>query len=140
MAVAVQSQSPRGRGAARIVEALQGYGFLLPAFLIVLTFQVLPVLYAGFVSLFDARIVSNLWAPGRWLGFDNYGGVLEDPDFRRSLINTVWYVVMTVPPAMFLSLLIGALLNTKIVGRDVYRTAYFVPYVTSTVSAALVWY
>lgn len=119
---------------------MQGYGFLLPALAIVVTFQVLPVLYAAFVSLYDSRIISNLWSPGPFVGFDNYAAVLTNPDFLRSLINTVWYVVMTVPVAIFLSLLIAALLNRKIAGRDLYRTAYFVPYVTSTVSAALVWY
>lgn len=124
---------------AQARENLRGFVFLLPALTILLLFQVAPVLYAAYLSLFDARIVANMWAPGTFVGLANYGAVLTNGDFHRALSNTVWYVVSVVPAAIFLSLVVATLLNRKLRGRDVYRTAYFVPYVTSTVAAALVW-
>lgn len=124
---------------AALAETLRGYGFLLPALALLFTFHLGPVLYAAFLSLHDARIVADMWRPGRLVGLANYAAVLGSPDFQRSLANTVWYVLGVVPPAIFLSLLIASLLNRRMLGRDAYRTAYFVPYVTSTVAAALVW-
>ncbi len=122
-----------------MLRSAQGYAFIGPALLILLVFNLVAVGYAGFLSLFDARIISNMWQPGVWLGLGNYADLLTNTDFQSALGNTVWYVLGVVPPALFLSLLVASLLTRPIRGRDAYRVAYFLPYVTSTVAAGLVW-
>ncbi len=131
--------STRRKLVPRLVETARGYAFVGPALLILLTFNLVAVAYAGFLSLFDARIISNMWQPGTWVGLGNYPDIATNPDFQSALANTVWYVLGVVPPAIFLSLLVASLLNRPIRGRDAYRVAYFLPYVTSTVAAGLVW-
>src|SRR5215467_13405140 len=87
----------RSRGGLLSSEALQGYGFLLPALLLLLLFHLLPVFYALFLSLFDARVFRDMWQPGPFAGAGNYARLLTNPEFGQSLVNTVWYTLLTVP-------------------------------------------
>jgi multiple sugar transport system permease protein len=125
--------------AARRWEAIQGYGFLFPALLLLLLFHVLPVFYALFLSLFDARVFRDMWAPGPFIGAGNYGRLITNTEFGQSLANTVWFAGITVPLGLFLAVFFAQLLNARIWGRTGYRVTYFLPYVTSTVAAAVVW-
>ena len=127
------------RRAALRWEAVQGYGFLFPALLLLLLFHLLPVFYALFLSLFDARVFRDMWQPGRFIGSGNYGRLLTTSEFAQSLTNTVWFALITVPLGLFLAVLFAQLLNARIWGRTGYRVTYFLPYITSTVAAAVVW-
>jgi ABC-type sugar transport system permease subunit len=49
------------------------------------------------------------------------------------------YTFFTVPVAMSIALLIALMLNTKLAGRAIFRTAIFIPQVTATIAVALVW-
>jgi multiple sugar transport system permease protein len=124
---------------ARRLEALQGYAFLLPAMLLLLLFHLLPVAYALFLSLFDARVFRDMWAPGPFIAAGNYGRLFASADFRSSLLNTFWFSLLTVPLGLALAVFFAQLLNARIWGRAGYRVTYFLPYVTSTVAAAVVW-
>ncbi len=138
--LAVQPRATsRASRAARRWEAIQGYGFLFPALLLLLLFHLLPVFYALFLSLFDARVFRDMWSPGPFIGAGNYGRLLSSSEFAQSLGNTVWYAGITVPLGLFLAVLFAQLLNARIWGRTGYRVTYFLPYVTSTVAAAVVW-
>src|SRR5438876_6454648 len=91
------------RRAALRWERLQGYGFLFPALLLLLLFHVLPVFYALFLSLFDARVFRDMWAPGPFTGAGNYGRLVTNAEFGQSLANTVWFAGITVPLGLFLA-------------------------------------
>src|SRR5437879_5826791 len=127
------------RRAALRWEAVQGYGFLFPALLLLLLFHLLPVFYALFLSLFDARVVRDMWQPGRFIGSGNYGRLLTTGEFAQSLTNTLWFALITVPLGLCLAVLFAQLLNARIWGRTGYRVTYFLPYITSTVAAAVIW-
>jgi multiple sugar transport system permease protein len=120
-------------------DTLQGYAFLLPAFILLLLFHLLPVFYALFLSLFDARVFRDMWHPGPFAAAGNYARLFTSTDFAQSLGNTVWYAAITVPGGLFLAVLFAQLLNGKIWGRTGYRVTYFLPYITSTIAAAVVW-
>jgi len=127
------------RRAVRRWEIAQGYGFLLPAVVLLMVFHLVPVLYALFLSLFDARVFRDMWAPGPFIGPGNYTRLLTNGEFAQSLANTVWYASITVPLGLILAVLFAQLLNARIWGRTGYRVTYFLPYVTSTVAAAVIW-
>lgn len=127
------------RRAAARWEATQGFGFLLPALVLLLLFHLLPLFYALFLSLFNARVFRNMWQPGSYVGVGNYARLLSTTEFTQSLVNTVWFAVLTVGPGLCLAVLFAQLLNAKIWGRTGYRATYFLPYITSTVAAAVVW-
>ena len=117
---------------------MQAYLFVLPAVVIIGIFKVFPAIAAFYMSLFKWDVIQ-----GAFRGFGNYTDWLYDnslrsPDFWRSLSTTFTYVILTVPLEIAFSLVIAYLLFQKIRGRGIYRTAYYLPYVTSFVAAAVV--
>ncbi len=110
------------------------YVYLLPALVILTVFHILPAIYALWISMQGGR-VRNF----RFVGLDNYIEALNAPEFWSSLLNTLYYVIGTVPVTMTLSLLVAYLLFQKIRGRGVYRAVYFMPHVVSAVASAIVW-
>ena len=94
-----------------------------------------PVLAAIGISFTEWEVIT----PPTFAGLDNYRHLLQDPTFTKSIVNTIYYVGVTVPVSTMLSLLLALLLNQKLRGITWYRTAYFLPVVSSTVAVALVW-
>ena len=65
---------------------------------------------------------------------------MQDPTFRKAARNTVVYVLFAVPLTIGLGLLAALGLNQGVVRlRNMFRTAYFLPYVTSIIAIAVVW-
>ncbi|MFO7898623.1 MAG: sugar ABC transporter permease [Planctomycetota bacterium] len=112
------------------------YLYLLPAAVILLAFSIYPLFHA-----FNMSLHTDWGRPGyRFVGLGNYRHLLvETGEFLHSLGVTVWYAVGTVPITMILSFLIAGLLFQKLRALGLFRTIYFLPYVTSTVAAAMVW-
>ena len=110
------------------------YLYLAPAIVLLTLFKFFPAFFAFYISLFQWGLV-----PERFVGLRNYQRLLINEDFWRSLGTTVWYVLLAIPAEMVLGLALAYLLFQPIRGRALYRTAFFLPYITSTVAAALVW-
>ena len=122
------------------IEAIQAWLFLLPAVVILGVFQIFPAIAAFSMSLFKWDVVQ-----GAFRGFGNYTDWLYDnsirsPDFWRSLSTTFTFVIFTVPLEIALSLVLAYLLFQKMRGRGIYRTVYYLPYVTSFVAAAAIFF
>jgi multiple sugar transport system permease protein len=116
-------------------ERLWLWFFLAPT-LFGLTFGTLgPVLAAIGISFTKWDVLTR----PIFTGLDNYVQLIADPTFLKSILNTIYYVLGTVPAATVLALLLALLLNQKLKGITFYRTAYFLPIVSSTVAVALVW-
>ncbi len=74
-----------------------------------------------------------------WAGMVNYVNLFKDEKLLLSLTNTIKFTAMYVPGVVIISLLIAVMLRRKIRGVSLFRTAYFLPAVTSAVATALVW-
>jgi multiple sugar transport system permease protein len=94
-----------------------------------------PVLAAIGISFANWDVIT----PPSFAGLANYQRLLKDPTFSKALINTVYYVGVMVPVSTVLSLALALLMNQKLRAITWYRTAYFLPVVSSTVAVALVW-
>jgi multiple sugar transport system permease protein len=81
----------------------------------------------------------DLLTPPRWTGLTNYQALFTDEKLARALLNTFKFSALYVPSVIIVSLIVAILLNRKIRGLSAFRTAYFLPAVTSAVAAALVW-
>lgn len=114
---------------------LGAYLYIYPAFLILGTFQMMPVLYSFKLSLY--RDVSIFKREFVW--FDNYKHLWGDAQFWASLKYTAWFVIGSVPLSIVLSLIIALLLNNEIHGKGFYRTIYFLPVITSIAAISVVW-
>jgi len=107
---------------------------LAPAFLVLGVFGVFPLFFDVYLSLFGGK-----YGMGAFVGLANYVEALQAPAFWNSLLITVYYAVGTIPVTMAISFLIAYGLFHIARGRGVFRTLYFLPYITSAVAAAMVW-
>jgi multiple sugar transport system permease protein len=119
-------------------EALTGYMFLGPAFILLLLFSLGPFLYVFYASV--------LHAPGSatqsFVGLANYQYLLDPSQmsgFGDALKATLYYVVGVVPLGIALSLGCALLLRRKIRGWAVFRLLFFLPFVTPALPTSLIW-
>ena len=109
--------------------------FILPGFLLFFTFVIGPMIYSFRISLFDWNIVKP--EKSEWIGLENYAKALGDPIFRRAVLNTLVYTIVTVPGQIIIGLLVAVLLNQDIRGRSFFRVVYYLPVITSWVIVSL---
>jgi multiple sugar transport system permease protein len=112
------------------------YLFLSPALILFAIFTVFAVGYSFYLS-FHAWNILETAKP--FVGLDNYTRLLDDRRFRDSIVNTIYYTVLSVPATMVLGLLIALLLNQQIRARGLFRTCFYLPVVTPLVVAAIIW-
>ena len=113
-------------------QGVIGALLLSPSLIILGVFAFFPLLYAIYISLFDTR-------RGIFNGAGNYLRAFNEPEFWRSVKVTFYYAICTVPLSLTLSFTIAWLLFRIVFARGVFRTLYFLPYVTSAVASATVW-
>ncbi|NOX61234.1 MAG: sugar ABC transporter permease [Chloroflexi bacterium] len=116
-------------------ETLTAFLFLAPGFALFLLFLLGPMAYSFRISFYDWKIVNP--AKSQWVGLANYAETLANPIFRRAVINTLAYAVVTVPAQIALGLAVAILLNQRIRGRAAFRVIYYLPVITSWVIVSL---
>ncbi len=129
------SVRPRGDWRRAIRTYGPAYLFLAPNFLGVLVFIVFPVLFALYMSFQDWNGIT----PPRFIGLGNFHDIFADPIFWQALRNTAVYTVLTVPTGIAFSLGVAALLHQRVRGLSLFRTAMFIPVVTSALAVAVIW-
>jgi len=112
---------------ARLTAAAKPWAFLAPLLLFVAAIFVYPVAELLEVSFQEA---GTLFDPTRWVGLDNYRLAIDDPLFRRALLNNVTLFIC-VPVLIVLSAILSALLLDQVRLWKLYRTLIFLPYVIS---------
>src|ERR1051325_465068 len=106
---------------------------LSPWVLTLLIFWAYPLAYALYLSFTKYYTLTN---KSVWIGFGNYERLLHDPIFWQALWNTVLFVVGTIPFTMFFALFFAALLVRVERFQHWYRSAMFLPSITSLVVIA----
>ena len=99
----------------------------------------------GYTTSVDSRpIMMTLyrWSimPGRqseFVGLENYMTAINDPIFWVAVRNSILYSAVTVPGIVVLGLLMALLMNHTKHGRVLFRTAYYLPVITSWVIVSL---
>ncbi|HZV12065.1 MAG TPA: sugar ABC transporter permease [Candidatus Kapabacteria bacterium] len=114
---------------------LSSTGFLLPWVIVFLVFWFFPLLYSLFLSFTKYSTLQNTFT---FTGLSNYSALLHDPDFGQAFANTLIFSIGTLPPILILSLLAAVLLDNVTAFRSFYRSAIFLPSVTSLVVVSLV--
>ena len=105
--------------------------------LIIFAVFVAYALYTSFTLSFQEW---NILEPERpWVGLENYREVLQDETFWDSVGHSIYFVVGSVPATMAIGLGLALLLNSKIRGLGLFRTAYYLPVITPLVIAAIIW-
>lgn len=110
--------------------------FLFPAIVILGTFNFYPALYSLYLSFFEWNGTSPTKTA---VGLQNYARLLSSAEFWNSLRVTVLYAGGMTVVALALGIFVALLLNQPIRGQALYRALYFLPVITPTVAAGVVW-
>ena len=110
---------------------------LSPAALLVASVIVVPLLYAGLLSLH--QVAANPRAPSVFVGLDNYLTILRTPAFGSATLNTVYFAVVSLTLQIPLGLSIALLLNLNFPGRNVVRAVILIPWAIPTIVNGALW-
>lgn len=119
------------------MSRLKNSGFLLasPWIITFVIFWAFPVVYSLYMGFTDYRLLVD---GSSWIGWENYRQLFSDPDFIASLKNTFIFVLGTIPVTTIIALGLALLVNRQFKGRAIFRSAFFLPSITSMVVIALI--
>ncbi|MFJ8750923.1 carbohydrate ABC transporter permease [Streptomyces sp. NPDC102441] len=113
------------------------YLAIAPFFVLFAVFGIVPLVVAGYMSL-------HKWdglGPMRFVGFDQFTRLVDDPQFWRALLTTIEIFAISQLPLAIAALGVAFLLsNRRLRFRGLYQSIYFLPQVTSIVVIAIVFH
>ena len=118
-------------------ESIEGFLLALPYLIAFGGFMLFPLLYGFYMSLYDWDALNPEQSEFIWFG--NYQTLLSDARFWEALLNTIWFVILTVPPLVIFALLLALGINRNVKGQTVLRTIFFSPYILTVAVIAIVW-
>ncbi|GGB12158.1 sugar ABC transporter permease [Macrococcus hajekii] len=117
-------------------DNLAGYFFISPWIFGFLVFTLGPILFSLYASFTNYNITSQM----DFIGLDNYSRLFkEDELFYTSMMNTLYFVLFSVPLTTIGAILLSLMLNQDVPGMRVFRTIYYLPAVLSGVGVYLLW-
>lgn len=112
------------------------YLFQAPGMILFLVFTVYAVGTAAYLSFTNYDPILN---GGTFVGLANYRAVLHDETWWAAMWHTLYFTLGFMIPSMAIGLFLASLLNSKIRGLSLYRTAFYLPAITPLVIATLLW-
>ena len=119
--------------------SLLPYLLILPTFVFVALFTIWPMLLASYQSLFLQRLNIARFRTPTFIGAQNYIDLFGDDRFHQVMVNTLLYVLGTVPLSVVLGFLFALLVNRALRGIGLARLFFFYPTILPLVSAATIW-
>jgi multiple sugar transport system permease protein len=112
------------------------YLFVAPFLVFFLLMLVVPLGYAGYLSVFRETLIGGV----SFVGLENYARALQDPDFLSGLLRVTVFLLVQVPIMLGLALLFALVLDSgRLRFRAFVRLGIFLPYAIPGVIAALMW-
>lgn len=133
---AIPRRGPVRRTLHRMRQEWTAYVFLTPGLLIFSVFTLFGVVFSLFISFHQWDILNPVKP---YVGTKNYSALLQDPNFRQSVVNTVYYTFTTIPLTLVAGLGAALLLNQRIRGRGFFRAVFYLPVITPLIISAIVW-
>jgi multiple sugar transport system permease protein len=132
--MSVMTVPPSRRTGARRDRA--GYLFVAPFLIVFVAMLVVPLAYAGYLSLFREQLIGGV----RFSGLDNYIQALSDERLLDGALRVSRFFLVQVPIMLGLALLFALALDSGVMWLSrVIRLGVFVPYAVPGVIAALMW-
>ena len=131
----MQSIRP-GKRRSRLEQGYWGFILIMPWLIGFLIFKAYPFLSSLYYSFTDW----NLFKGGSWIGIQNYVTAFTTAKNLKALRVTFIYAFMTVPLKLAFALFIAYILNFKIRGVGLFRTAYYIPSILGgSMAIAVLW-
>src|SRR5690554_944962 len=116
------------------------YWFVSPYLIIFGVFGVFPIFFMIFLSFHHWNPVAGLGSM-RWVGLENYGLAFTDPMLWQAMWNTLVMALLSGIPQHMVALPMAFLLvSLGARARHWLTTAYFLPYITSTIAVSMIFY
>lgn len=129
----VATRSPRGRTGSSRPRAW-AYWALAPTVVALLAFNYWPLLRTTVLSFQSSDLFGR---PSGFVGADNYASMLGSPDFRRTLLVTSLFVLLTVAGKLLVGLALAVPLSRRLRGTAFSRATVLIPMAVSAAVAGL---
>ena len=111
------------------------YVYIAPFYILFLIFGLFPLAAGFYISFFRWDGLSAM----QFLGLENYANLIGDVLFRKALANTLIMGIIAHIPILGGGLVLAYILNSKLVEwKNVFKTIYFMPMVTSSVAITII--
>ncbi|MFC7404017.1 carbohydrate ABC transporter permease [Georgenia alba] len=114
---------------------MTAYGLLLPSFVGVGGFLLVPVVLVVLISLTRWDLISD----PSWTGLANYTDLAGSAAFWNSLRVTALFTLMALPTSIVLALLLALAINRGLPGTSALRVVYVLPWVCAPLALGVVW-
>jgi raffinose/stachyose/melibiose transport system permease protein len=111
--------------------------FLPPALLLFTVFVALPMIEAGWYSFYNW---DGYGRPEKFIGLKNYGYLIGNQVFLRSLINNGLIIAASLLVQLPLALGVAMTIAGRMPGAVWFRMVFFLPYILADVAAGLIWH
>ncbi|WP_082733912.1 carbohydrate ABC transporter permease [Polycladidibacter hongkongensis] len=131
---------PKKRG-RRLFNSLQPWLFISPFIIIFCLFTLFPLTFSVYLSFQEWNPVTGL-SGMNYVGVQNYVEAYDDPWLWKSLYNTFWLAIVSGVPQHLIAVPVAYLLVYAVRSslRHVLTATMFIPFITSTVAVALIFY
>lgn len=127
----------RRRGLSKLEQGYMGFILVLPWLIGFCIFKLYPFVSSLIYSFTDYDLFKGVQ---NVVGFQNYIDAFTKPKNIKALQVTFTYAFMTVPLKLIFALFIAYILNFRIKGVGLFRTAYYVPSILGgSVAIAVLW-
>lgn len=118
-------------------DVLQSFLYILPSFLLLCVFSLIPIAMNIFYSFTKYTIIK----PPQLIGLKNYIRMLSDPYIVASIKNTIVFTLITVPLQTTFSLVFANIIAEYLRGKfgDALKSALFIPVIASSVLVGTLW-
>lgn len=132
------SAGPRGAGAGaprNVYAWWLPWVLLAPALASIVLWAYYPLVRGTAMAFMDYRLMGER----SWVGLDNFINVLLDQQFQQSVIATLKYASVALGLTFIAPIVLAIMLNEIPRGKQLFRTVFFLPQVSSAVVVMLLW-
>ena len=112
------------------------YLFIAPAMILLLLFNIIPLIASLVISTFDVSMTLN---DARFVGLGNFVEAFHDSRFRNSMWVTIKWTLVEMPIQVLVALLLAALLTKNTWFNKLCRGVYFLPIICSATAVSIMW-
>ncbi|MGN1410302.1 MAG: carbohydrate ABC transporter permease [Eubacteriales bacterium] len=121
------------RSKRELFERLATSPYMIPSFVGVMLFFILPFIVVIYYSLIDGTTTAN------FVGLENFVKLFNNSAFKLALKNTGIFSITAVPLVVILSLALAVLLDSNLPYKSTFRTIFLSPMIVPAASVILIW-
>ena len=111
--------------------------FLLPALLVYIIFECIPVLQSFYFSFFEWPGIQGV--PLKYVGIDNFVALINNTQFHQAMRNILLFVFVGLLTQLPIGFFFAILLYYTKHGQKFFKAVYFIPMILPVTATGLLW-